>query len=79
MAFAQYPTPAEIRENLNDAGCTPREIGEIMTCLANEDFAGMQEKISSCRKKQLQAMHESQKCIDRLDYLCYRLKTETQQ
>ena len=34
---------------------------------------GIEKMIAGCRKKQLMKMHDSQSCIDKLDYLSYRL------
>lgn len=65
---------SEIRENLCDGGCTPQETEEIMECLCRDDLANAHKKIDACRARQLAAMHESQKCISRLDYLSWQLQ-----
>ena len=68
------PTEAEIRENLIDAGCSETEMKSILgnICSGNLKEAGKQIEI--CRKKQLERLHESQRCIDCLDYLSYRIR-----
>lgn len=63
----------EIRENLSEAGCTESEVTQIIECIACNDLKGANEKITACRKKHLDSLHESQKCIDRLDYLSFHL------
>ena len=63
----------EIKENLCDAGCTQSEVTQIIECIACNDIKGANQKITACRKKHLDHLHESQKCIDRLDYLSYHL------
>ena len=70
------PAPSEIRENLREGGCTPLETEEIMGCLQDNDLRSAGKKIDACRARQLAAMHESQKGIDRLDYLSYQLRRQ---
>ena len=63
----------DIIENLRDAGCDENEIQKIVTCYRNGDYKKTEKLIAGCRKKQLEKLHESQACIDRLDFLVYRL------
>lgn len=63
-----------IAQNLRDAGCGRKEIEKIMDCWREGDLSGMEKRIAVCRREQLDRMHESQRCIDRLDYLSYRLE-----
>ena len=63
-----------IAQNLLDAGCGAEEIEAIMGCWRKGDLAQMEKQIAVCRREQLDRMHESQKCIDRLDYLRYQLE-----
>lgn len=70
------PAESEIRENLREGGCTELETEEIMGCLQENDLHNAGKKIDVCRARQLAAMHESQKCIDRLDYLRFRLRRQ---
>ena len=46
------------------------EIAEILLAAG----CGESELIAKCRRKQLDRLHESQACIDRLDYLSYQLR-----
>ncbi len=66
----------EIIENLRDAGCEEIQIQSIITSLNTGDTKKAQKQIELCRKNILDQLHHSQKCIDRLDYLQYRMETE---
>lgn len=65
-----------ITQNLRDAGCGTEAIETIIGCWRRGDLTQMKKQIALCRREQLERMHEKQKCIDRLDYLCYRLENE---
>ena len=67
-------TEQEIRENLADAGCSNKEIESILSCFSAGDMNGAEKLIGASRKRQLARLHECQQCIDRLDYLSYRMK-----
>ncbi len=69
-------TEQEIAQNLRDAGCGRKEIETIMGCWREGDLTEMEKHITACRRAQLDRLHESQKHIDRLDYLSYRLRQE---
>ena len=69
-------TEQEIAQNLRDAGCGGKEIETILGCWRQGDLTGMGKLIAACRREQLDRLHESQKYIDRLDYLSYRLQHE---
>ena len=60
----------EITELLLAAGCGEAEI-EIS--IRKGDRKNTEKLIAKCRKKQLDRLHDSQACIDRLDYLSYQL------
>ena len=53
-----------------------KEIETILGCWRQGDLTGMGKLIAACRREQLDRLHESQKYIDRLDYLSYRLQHE---
>ena len=63
----------ELTESLMDAGCSMEETQEIVGMYLTDDFRGVEKLISICRRRQLDRMHDSQMCIDRLDYMSYRL------
>ena len=58
------------------AGCGKTEIEMIISSIQNGDRRTSEKLIAKCRKKQLERLHDSQACIDRLDYLSYQLGKE---
>ena len=66
-------TEIEIAENLLAAGCKKAEIESILSSIQKGDRKSTEKLIAACRKKQLDRLHDSQACIDRLDYLSYQL------
>ena len=66
----------DIVQNLRDAGCSERDISSIMNCYREGNQRKMEKLIAACRKKQLERLHDSQNCIDRLDFLSYQLAKE---
>ena len=75
MKRAAMPSENEIRENLKDAGCSRDETESILTCIRSGDIKAAEKIIAASRKNQLQKLHESQRCIDRLDYLCFQMRS----
>jgi HD superfamily phosphohydrolase len=67
-------TEQEIRENLIDAGIEDKEAESIVSMILKGDLKGAEKRIGINRKKLLDRMHSCQMCIDRLDYLSYRIK-----
>ena len=63
----------EITENLLAAGCGEMEIDMIVSSIQTGDRKNTEKLIAKCRKKQLERLHDSQACINRLDYLSYQL------
>ena len=68
------PEESEIRENLRDAGCTRNETESILGCIRSGDMKKAEKLIGASRKRQLDQIHQSQLCIDRLDFLSYQMK-----
>ena len=66
-------TEKEIAENLLAAGGGDAEIESILSTIQKGDRKSTEKLIAACRKKQLDRLHDSQACIDRLDYLSYQL------
>lgn len=66
-------TEKEIAENLLAAGCGEAEIERILSSIQKGDRKSTEKLIAAYRKKQLERLHDSQACIDRLDYLSYQL------
>ena len=67
---------SEIMESLHDAGCDVNDIEGILCCYDEGNKKKADRLIAECRRKQLEKLHESQRCIDRLDYLSYMLGKE---
>ena len=63
----------EIRDTLLAAGCGETETERIVSCILKGDHKNTEKLIAACRKKQLDRLHDSQVCIDRLDYLSWQL------
>ena len=66
-------TEKEIRENLIDAGCSPDETESILLCIRLGNLKAAEKRIAARRSEQLARIHESQQCIDRLDYFVFRM------
>ena len=64
----------EITELLLAAGCAETEIETIVSSIQKGDSQKTEKLIAKCRRKQLDRLHESQTCIDRLDYLSYQVR-----
>jgi|LSQX01.1.fsa_nt_gb HD superfamily phosphohydrolase len=64
----------EIAEILLAAGCGESETEMIVSSIQKRDSQKTEKLIAKCRRKQLDRLHESQACIDRLDYLSYQLR-----
>jgi hypothetical protein len=63
-----------ITQNLLDGGCSPEDAEVIVNLWRKGDLAQMKKRIAHCRLEQLNQLHESQKRIDRLDYLSYQME-----
>lgn len=66
----------DIVQNLADAGCDAKAIKEILSDLEEKKFAKGIQRLTIHRKKLLDTIHETQRCIDCLDYLEYEIKKE---
>ena len=64
----------EIANILLAAGCGESEIEMIVSSIQKGESQKTEKLIAKCRRKQLDKLHESQACIDRLDYLSYQLR-----
>ena len=69
-------TETELIQALRESGCGDMEIHTIISCYRSGDLERMDKQIYSCRKRQLQALHDAQACIKRLDYLSYQLSRQ---
>ena len=67
-------TEKEVTEILLAAGCCEEEIKRIVSSIQKGDLKNTEKLIAKCRRRQLDRLHDSQVCIDRLDYLSYQLE-----
>ncbi len=65
-----------LRQNLVDAGCGPELVSRCMELAQAEETAELARLLSLHRQKLLDTFHQSEKRIDCLDYLVYRLKKQ---
>lgn len=63
-----------IYQNLIDAGCNQQTADQCMTLVKEKHFTDMMQILARYRKTLLASLHKSQKQIDCLDYLLYKLK-----
>lgn len=63
-------------ENLKDAGFEETEIKEFIELYKNNTPENQCECLQKKRKKLLDKIHKSEKCLDCLDYLKYSLEKE---
>ncbi|MDE5964914.1 MAG: hypothetical protein K2G65_05860 [Eubacterium sp.] len=65
-----------IMQNLIDAGCSNKDIDELMEKLKEGDLMICMKKLADHRVTLLDDLHRHQKCIDCLDYLVYIIEKE---
>lgn len=65
-----------VRQNLVDAGCSEKDIDELMEKLKKGDVMCCMKKLANHRVDLLDVLHRHQKCIDCLDYLVYKIEKE---
>lgn len=65
-----------VRQNLVDAGCSEKDIDELMEKLKKGDVMCCMKKLANHRVDLLDDLHRHQKCIDCLDYLVYKIEKE---
>lgn len=68
-----------IEQNLKDAGCDSETIDSFMICKEKGNPKDQVKLLSKHRMKLLDKVHESQKCIDCLDYLVYQINKEKEE
>lgn len=71
-------TDAILRQNLVDAGCRPDIVRQCMALAQKQDQSELIRVLSLHRRALLDTLHQSEKQIDRLDYLVYTLKKQRQ-
>ena len=65
-----------LRQNLVDAGCGPEVVNRCMELARRKETAELMRALSLHRQLPLDTFHQSEKQIDCLDYLIYRLKKQ---
>ena len=72
-----HDTHDMIFQNLVDAGCDGNTTEQCLECISERNYAKMISLLSQHRKALLDIYNRSQKQIDCLDYLIYKIKQET--
>lgn len=63
-------------QNLVDAGCSEKGIADCMDCARKGEWKKILPMLAQHKKILLERMHTSEKQIDCLDFLIYRLNKE---
>lgn len=71
-----YRSKEEMLENLKEAGCTNKQIQEVMKLYQEGKNLDVEKKLEHNRRKILEAVHKQEKQIECLDYFLYQLKKE---
>lgn len=70
-----HPLSAEsVEENLKDAGCSDAFIQSFLAHYSTSTPSQQIQWLHGQRQKLLEQLHDSQKHLDRLDYLCYQIR-----
>lgn len=67
-------TDGILRQNLVDAGCGPDIVRQCMALARKQDQSELMRILSCHRRTLLDALHQSEKQIDCLDYLVYQME-----
>ena len=71
-----HDTQGMLFQNLVDAGCDENTTAQCMKCAEEHEQRKMLLLLSRHRQTLLQELHKSQKQIDCLDFLIYRIETK---
>ena len=69
-------TEGILRQNLVDAGCSAEFTERCMALARRKEDAELMRALALHRQKLMDTFHQSEKRIDCLDYLIYRLKKQ---
>ena len=72
--LVNYESKEIVLHNLKDAGCTQEMLECILTHLNEDDMKEAFKLLEQHRNELLNALHESEKQIDCLDYLVYQIR-----
>ena len=70
-------TDGILRQNLVDAGCGPDIVRQCMVLTRKQDQAELMRVLARHRRALLDALHQSEKRIDCLDYLLHKLEKQS--
>jgi HD superfamily phosphohydrolase len=59
----------QIQRTMRDAGCTEAEVAETLRAYQDERPETLLRLLRKCRCNRMEELHESQRRVDRLDYL----------
>ena len=65
------PDTARLMQGLKDSGCSEEAAARICSLCSAGDYAGMLHQMKKQRCALVEEMHESQKKVDRMDYLIH--------
>lgn len=72
-------TDGILRQNLVDAGCGPDIVRQCMALARKQDQSELIRVLSCHRRALLDALHQSEKRIDCLDYLVYQMEKKAKE
>ena len=65
------PEAEQLMQGLKDSGCTDEAAAKICALCSAGDYAAMLHQMKKARCALVEEMHESQKRVDRMDYLIH--------
>ncbi len=65
------PEAEQLMQGLKDSGCTDEAATKICALCSVGDYAAMLHQMKKARCALVEEMHESQKRVDRMDYLIH--------
>ena len=68
----------QIRTAMCAAGCSEAEIADALRECRTGDPAGLLHQLRKCRCLRMEELHESQRRVDRLDYLIRQIQKTAQ-
>lgn len=73
------PLSAEsVEQNLKDAGCPDGFIQSFLARYSTSTPSEQMRMLNEQRKELLEQLHDSQKHLDCMDYLCYQIRKQSE-
>ena len=66
--------PEAVEQNLKDAGCSRQFIASFLEQYSNSTPAEQLRLLNEQREKLLEQLHDSQRHLDCMDYLCFQIQ-----